>query len=221
MGLDERTSEELRQWLRKARVYLWAFLAGGSLAFAYTYFPLHGAKERKIEHLEDRLAQEVARQTEFEEKFQAMQAQIETQSDRAALGELQEELAGAASRQRESEGKLARADREIRDLESSRQSWKTKYARLEKSRDDLAHALIVANASLKAAEERVRVAGAALGSSLSQKESSAADPYRNDREPSLAKTEVRPATRALWDADTGTGPHPASPAPEATPTGAN
>ena len=89
MGLDERTSEELRQWLRKARVYLWTFIAGGSLAFAYTYFPLHSGKERKIEHLEDRLAQEIARQTEFEEKFQAMQDRIETQSDRAAFGELQ------------------------------------------------------------------------------------------------------------------------------------
>lgn len=209
MGLDERTSEDLKRWLRKARVYLGAFVAGGSLVFAYTYYPLHGAKVREIEHLEQRLRQESLRLSEFERNFSTMQAQIESQPDGEAFDELQEQLAVAMTRQREFEQKLARSDREAKDLERSRGSWKVKYTKLEQSRNDLAHALMVANANLNAAEKRAKVGREALDSSPSPKGNSAAGAYGNDRGPSLAS------------ADSGSHPRSSNSALEGTPAKAN
>jgi DNA repair exonuclease SbcCD ATPase subunit len=193
MGLDERTREDLRQWLQNAKGYLWAFVAGGFLAFAYTYFPLHGAKDRKIDTLEDRLQHETGRFAELEGEFETMRAGIDSQPLRDAHQELKEELAGATTRHGDLEDKLDRADRKVRDLEKSRRSWKSKYAKLEKARDDLALDLGVANTNLIAALEAAAKREAKLNSSASQ--------TRNepDRGRNLASGGSRPASASPDD----------------------
>ncbi len=154
MGLDDRTREELTQWMRGARVYLWTFVAGGIFAFACTYSPLHSVKDRKIELLENRLQQSTTRTAAFESESNAMPAQADSQPDREAFERLKGELAAAMTRHSGFEGNLDRADREAKELLKSRDSWKAKYAKLEKSRDDLADALVAANASLKVSHQR-------------------------------------------------------------------
>lgn len=215
MGLDERTRDDLKQWLRTARVYLWTFVAGGFFTFACTYYPLHRADDRKIHHLEGRLRQEKSRFTDFEGEFEAMRARIESRPDRAALDELHDELAGAMTRQSEFEQKLDRAGRKARDLEKSRDGWKAKYAKLEKSRDDLAHALIVANASLNAAEMAME-GDRKLDHFSSRTENFTPSDPGNQRGPSLAIADAVEFGPDNWETGVGSLPRSKNSALEAT-----
>lgn len=223
MGFDDRTREDLKRWLRTARVYSLTFVGGGVFAFACTYYPLHSAKDREIHQLEDRLRQESIRFTEFEGELGTLRAQTASQPDRDAFDKLQVELAGAMTLKSEYKEDLDRADRKARDAENSRDRWKAESAKMEKSRNDLADALIVANASLKSAAQLAMNQDRALDSSPSPTGSSRTDEYGNDRGSNLASADAvdaRPANRDFWE--TGSGPHPrsSSSAPEANQAGA-
>ena len=53
--MDEQTISDLQWWKRRVGAYLWTFLAGGLIAFVYSYAPLHDAKNWRIDYLEERL----------------------------------------------------------------------------------------------------------------------------------------------------------------------
>jgi hypothetical protein len=146
MDLDERTQEEVQRWLRKMGVYLGTFIGGGILAFAYSYYPLHSMKDRKIDHLEERLQEGDLRLSELERELRSTRSESDGQPDREAFYGLQEEVATAATLQAELEKKLDRAERKVRDLEKSRGSLRAQVAKLEKSRDELADELDMATA---------------------------------------------------------------------------
>jgi hypothetical protein len=217
MGLDERTREDLNRWLRKARVYLGTFVAGGLLAFAYTYYPLHSAKDWKIDHLEARLQEETIRFTELDAEFRTMRGRVESQPDHEAFDALQEEVAGATTRRGELEEKLNRADRKIRDLEKSRGSWEAKYAKLEKSRDDLARELVAVHVRLIATEDVPRKGDGALDSPSPTGNITAGEDD-NDRGSSPASADSIGARRGngdLSEASSGSRPHSSSSALQA------
>jgi DNA repair exonuclease SbcCD ATPase subunit len=215
MKLDERTQAELTRGLRKLGVYLGTFVAGGVFAFSYSYYSLHSAKDREIDHLETRLEAGADRLVELEEELTSMRVRIEGQPNREAFDDIQEEFAGATARKEELEGKLDRANRKVRDLEKSQGSWKAKYAKMEESRDDLALELETANASLRATQEMAAEAARPLDASPSL--------YGTARGQSLASTDairVDPGTGDYWEAGSDSRPQTSRPVPAGAPSAA-
>jgi septal ring factor EnvC (AmiA/AmiB activator) len=105
-----------------------AFLVGGALAFAYSYAPLHRAKDWQVDYLEDRLE---ARN----EQVRGMETQLEDAEGKLADTPSGEELSALKSQLAEATDLIESRKREIaslkRKLEAtsrSRDSWKTKYA---------------------------------------------------------------------------------------------
>jgi hypothetical protein len=214
MGLDDRTREDLERWLRKAGVYAGTFVAGGFLAFTYTYYSLHSSKEWKIEHLEERLQQETIRSSALEGQVGALRSRAEGQPDREAFDELQEKLAGATTGHGQTEDKLRRVERKVRDLEKKRGSWRAKYAQLEKSRDELALELATTSAGLLAAEKLAMERKAALDTASSRR------PGRVNAQTSAARpSAARPGNRDSWEAGNGSRSRPANLALEGAQSG--
>jgi DNA repair exonuclease SbcCD ATPase subunit len=152
MELDERTRQDLNRWLRKMGIYLGTFVAGGIVTFAYSYHSLHDAKNWEISHLEERMDTKELRLVQIEQEMAALKRSARGQPDAAGFQELQRQLASATTRQAELEKKLDRTDREARDLERSRNSWKAKYAKADQSREQLEAELETANTAASAAE---------------------------------------------------------------------
>ena len=131
-------NEELMRLAKKAGIYLGVFLAGGLIAFVYSYSPLHKAKNWKIEYLEERLeAKEVELQTAGQE-LASVTADNEDKPDTETFKLLQNELVTVDKTVKELERKLAKAERRMKELETSRNNWKAKTAKAESMRDALA-----------------------------------------------------------------------------------
>jgi hypothetical protein len=123
---------DMRPWplvvLRNPLLILTAVLVGALAAFAYSYAPLHRAKDWKIDYLEERLEGRRDQVREFEERLTSAHASLDgTPSDeeiRALRTRLEEETRLAASREKENKA----LDRKLESLTRSRDSWKSRHA---------------------------------------------------------------------------------------------
>ncbi|MBW2273791.1 MAG: hypothetical protein JRG96_10990 [Deltaproteobacteria bacterium] len=113
-----------------------AFLAGGILAFGYSYIPLHSAKNWKIDYQESRLASQREKLEEFEAKLTTAEAgaaraeRLEEQAPR------RQELDEAVAKLRTLEAKLSDLEKQNGKLSRSRDSWRSRHAAAEKERDE-------------------------------------------------------------------------------------
>ena len=110
-----------------------AFLAGGILAFAYSYVPLHGAKNWKIDYQESRLESQRGELV----MLQAKLATVESEAGRAAQLEdeqapRRQELDDALAKLKAAEAKYAELKKENSKLARSRDSWRSRHASSEK-----------------------------------------------------------------------------------------
>jgi hypothetical protein len=114
-----------------------AFLAGGILAFGYSYTPLHGAKNWKIDYQASRLESQREKLAALDAKLAAAGAEA---ADAARLEESRprrEELDEAQAKLKGLEKKLAALEAENSKLTRSRDSWRSRHAAVEKELDEL------------------------------------------------------------------------------------
>jgi len=123
---------DLRPWPRALLQYplliLTAVLLGGSMAFIYSYAPLHRAKDWEISYLQERLTSRTEQVEGLEANLRQAQGAIEGQPSNGQLDALNAQLD-------EAQGLSGSLQKQVRDLESkltkmtrSRDSWKRKHA---------------------------------------------------------------------------------------------
>ena len=79
-------------WLRQILMGLGLFLAGGVIAFGYSYRPLHGAKNWKIEHLESRLDEVNRENLALSDELAGLRSVEATKVDPETLAQVEREL---------------------------------------------------------------------------------------------------------------------------------
>jgi hypothetical protein len=131
-------NNEFIRLAKMAGVYLGVFLAGGLIAFVYSYSPLHKAKNWKIEYLEERLEAKDVELQAAEQELGNEVADNQDKPDGETFKLLQKELVTVDKTVKDLERKLAKSDRRVKELEKSRSNWKAKAAAAESDRDALA-----------------------------------------------------------------------------------
>jgi hypothetical protein len=129
--MDEQTIRDLQWWKRRVGAYLGTFLAGGLIAFAYSYAPLHDAKNWRIDYLAERLELKQGQLAELQAELKRLKSDTADRPDSDTLKNLKDELATTNSTVESLEKKLAKSARRIEELERSRDQWKSKQAEAE------------------------------------------------------------------------------------------
>ena len=104
------------------------FLVGGAIAFAYSYAPLHRAKDWKVAYLDDRLEARNEQVRALETQLERANGQLANSPSGEELSALKSQLAEATdlvdSRKRE----LNSLKRKLESVSRSHDSWKRKHA---------------------------------------------------------------------------------------------
>jgi len=119
---------ELTSLAKKAGIYLGVFLAGGAIAFVYSYSPIHKAKNWKIHYLEERLESKDIELQELQRELSAVREDSADKPDGQTFKLLQDELVTTDKTVKDLERKLSKAERRVKELAKSRDSWKAKHA---------------------------------------------------------------------------------------------
>ncbi len=123
---------DVRPWprilLRYPLLILTAFLLGGIVAFAYSYAPLHRAKDWKIGYLEERLASRNAHVQELETALQEAKSSLEGQPSNDDLKTLESRLAEANRLAKTHEKQIGELEAKLASATRSRDSWKSRHA---------------------------------------------------------------------------------------------
>jgi chaperonin cofactor prefoldin len=136
--MDPETAGDLRRWTHRVGIYLGTFLAGGLIAFAYSYAPLHDAKNWRIDYLEERLEFKQRQLTDLQAELKQLKSESVDRPDTGTFKRLKGELATTSSTVGDLKKKLARSARQIEELERSRDKWKSRHAEAESQRKTLA-----------------------------------------------------------------------------------
>jgi hypothetical protein len=131
-------NKELVRLARVAGIYVGVFLTGGAVTFAYSYWPLHDAKNWKISYLEERLEAKDIELQDVQNELAGLREESADKPDGQTFKMLQDELVTADKTAKELERKLAQAEKRAKEMEKSRDSWKAKYASSESEREELA-----------------------------------------------------------------------------------
>ncbi len=138
-----RSQFDLRSWAvalwRNPSLFAVAFVLGGATAFAYSYAPLHRAKDWQINYLEGRVESRDVQAKQLEADLEeALESLTDTPSGEELRGmraQLAEDSALVDSRQRDIDRLTAKLGRMTR----SRDSWKSRHAdaiaRIEERRE--------------------------------------------------------------------------------------
>ncbi len=127
-----RSQFDLRSWplvlWRNPLLFAMAFVLGGVAAFAYSYAPLHRAKDWRIDYLESRVesrnAQTKGLEVDLENARKSLAGVPSTEELQGMRAQLAEDSALVASGRREIDGLAAKLKRMTR----SRDSWKSRHA---------------------------------------------------------------------------------------------
>jgi septal ring factor EnvC (AmiA/AmiB activator) len=138
---------DLIKLARTAGIYLAVFLVGGLFAFAYSYSPLHNAKNWKIDYLNGRLEAQTSRLAEVTGELGKLQADSASRPDAETFGMLQNELASTDKTIGDLERKLEKSERRVKELEQSRKNWRAKARAAENKSEALAAELKITPAA--------------------------------------------------------------------------
>lgn len=129
---------EIMRFARAAGIYLATFLCGGVFAFAYSYAPLHSAKNWKIDYLNGRLEAQSGRLGEITAELDTLQTDSASRPDAETFVMLQSELASADKTLADLERKFEKSERRVKELERSRKNWREKAKAAESKSEALA-----------------------------------------------------------------------------------
>lgn len=123
----------IKAFIRSVGLYVLVFAVGGIAAFAYSYVPLHNAKNWKIEYLEQRLE-------ETRTAHEALVADVEadTGPSQEALADLTAKVQDNGEAMDTLKQTLAKTEKDLREHRRSRDQWKARYQEAEKARSGLA-----------------------------------------------------------------------------------
>jgi len=123
---------DVRPWprilLRHPLLIVTAFLLGGITAFAYSYAPLHRAKDWKISYLEERLSNRNTQVEELEAKLAETTSSLEGQPSNEELKGLEAKLAEADQLAKTRERQIDDLEAKLSSATRSRDSWKSRHA---------------------------------------------------------------------------------------------
>lgn len=123
---------DVRPWpkvlLRYPLLILTALLLGGLAAFAYSYAPLHAAKDWKIDYLEERLEVRNQQVRELEESLAAARASLEGTPSNDEIGALRTQLKEATQLADSREREVASLQKKLDSTAKSRDQWKSRHA---------------------------------------------------------------------------------------------
>jgi hypothetical protein len=122
---------------RKAGIYVGIFLAGGLISFVYSCGPLHNAKAWKIDYLEERLEARTTQLVELESQIAEQKSASDDTSRADELTKLRDDLASRSKSIEGLERKVAGSKKREKELTRSRDTWKTRHAKLEAELEEL------------------------------------------------------------------------------------
>ena len=114
-----------------------AFVLGGILAFGYSYVPLHGAKDWKIDYQESRLLSQREKLEELEVKLAAAEGEAARAANLEEEVPRRQELDEALAKLKALEGKYSKLEKQNVELTRSRDTWKSRHATAQQERDEL------------------------------------------------------------------------------------
>ncbi len=124
----------LPKWLRQALIGLGLFLLGGLLAFGYSYHPLHGALNWKVEQLEERLDARNLENLRLSDELAKLRSSEAESVDPESFAEVERELEKTRTTLAQAEKDLSRAQSKRKDANADAGRWRKRY---EKLRDEL------------------------------------------------------------------------------------
>lgn len=123
---------DVKPWPRVLRQYplliLSAALLGGLGAFAYSYAPLHRAKDWQIDYLESRLESRNQQVESLEEKLRDAQASMDGKPSGEELGALRGKLDEVTKHSSSLEKQVRELEQQLEQVTRSRDGWKQKHA---------------------------------------------------------------------------------------------
>lgn len=131
---------------------LTAVLLGGLAAFAYSYAPLHRAKDWEIAYLRERLQTRTEQVETLEEAMQAAEANADGQPSTDQLEALQAQLDEARGLSASLQGKVRDLEQKLTQVTQSRDSWKKKHGALSAEAEAAREALANTRARTPVAE---------------------------------------------------------------------
>lgn len=123
--------------VRRVLLGLGLFLTGATLAFAYSYRPLHGALVWKVEQLEARLDARNRDNLALRDEIAALQTQDTPRIEPEAFEDVEQELDRTRRALTKATEKLTQAERQRRDANATADRWRKRY---EDLREAHAHA---------------------------------------------------------------------------------
>ncbi len=123
--MDE--SNRLPGWLRSGLIGLGLFLAGGALAFGYSYRPLHGALSWKVEALEQRLDERNRELLKQSDELARLRSDDAERIDPERFAKIERELETTKSALAQAETDLERAEKKRKDANASASRWRKRY----------------------------------------------------------------------------------------------
>ena len=109
---------------------LTAVLLGGAATFAYSYAPLHRAKDWQIAYLEERLHTRTEQVETLEEELRQAEATVEGQPSNDEVKSLRAQLDEAQGLNDSLEKQVGDLEQKLAQATQSRDSWKKKHGAL-------------------------------------------------------------------------------------------
>ena len=105
-----------------------AFLVGGTVAFAYSYAPLHRAKDWKVDYLEDRLEARNEQVRDLEAQLGEAHGALADAPSGEQLSALKSQFAEATHLVDSQKREIDSLKRKLESASRSRDSWRAKHA---------------------------------------------------------------------------------------------
>ena len=132
---------DVRTWprvvLRNPLLMLTAILLGAGAGFAYSYAPLHRAKDWQIEYLEGRLQARTEQVETLDQELASARGSLEDQPSAEQLSSTRAQLGESQELRKALEKELRGLEKKLQKAERSRDSWRKKHAGLSKEIEGL------------------------------------------------------------------------------------
>lgn len=116
-----------RVMLRNPLLILTALLLGALLAFAYSYAPLHRAKDWKIGYLEERLESRNEQVRVLEQQFGEAQSSLDGTPSDGEISALRTRLDEATKLAESNKKEVDKVEGKLASMTRSRDSWKSRH----------------------------------------------------------------------------------------------
>lgn len=166
-------SISLPRWIRLPLIGIGLFLAGGLLAFGYSYRPLHGAMTWQIEELERRIDVRNLENLKLGDQLARLRSQEASQIDPDTFSQVERELGKTKKALAQAEKDLAREQSKHKESNSSASRWRKRYEELLEQKKN------VPAAPAPSSSATPDITSRSMGGSISEPTSPSPAPFEN------------------------------------------